>query len=210
MLICSSCSVTKFKNKETTPAHPSNSPVQDQRPVIVAFGNSLTAGQGVDSEMNYPAKLQAKIDAAGYHHRVVNAGVSGEITSQGLDRLQSVCDFHPAVVIIEFGANDGLRGLPIETTRQNLAAIIKGLKSTGAKLLLAGMLIPPDYGPQYTSAFRGIFPSLTKEYSIALIPFFLDGIGGRPEFNQEDGIHPTAEGYDIVAENVWRVLRPLL
>jgi len=183
---------------------------QDDRPVIVAFGNSLTAGSGVDPDQNYPAKLQAKIDAAGYRYRVVNAGVSGDTSSQGLNRMQAIHALRPAIAIVEFGANDGLRGLPIETTRRNLAAIIAHLQSAGAKVVLAGMEIPPNYGPQYTSSFRKIFVDLAKQYRVTLIPFFLDGVGGRAELNQDDGIHPTAEGYGVVVENVWKALRPLL
>ena len=209
VLICLGCSGTKAK-KNDAPAAPSFLPEKDLRPVIVAFGDSLTAGQGIDPSLNYPAKLQAKMDAAGYRYRVVNAGVSGEISAQGLDRVQSIAALHPAVVIVEFGANDGLRGLPAETTRQNLSAIVGRLQSDGAKVVVVGMEIPTNYGAQYTNSFRNIFPRLAKEYHAPLIPFFLDGVGGRPGLNQEDGIHPTAEGYDIVVENVWRVLRPLL
>jgi len=210
-LVCLSCGGgTKPKKSEPAPAVPTVSPNRDLRPIIVTFGDSLTAGQGVDPNMNYPAKLQGKLDAAGYHYRVVNAGVSGETSSQGLDRVQTVGVLHPAVVIVEFGANDGLRGLPAEATRQNLAAIVSRLQSAGAKVVIAGMQIPPNYGPQYTIGFRKIFPEVAKKFNASLIPFFLDGVGGRPELNQEDGIHPTAEGYDIVVENVWKVLEPLL
>jgi acyl-CoA thioesterase I len=210
--VCLSCGCTKPGKNEPAPAvlHPSANPDHDPRPVVVAFGNSLTAGAGVDPARNYPARLQAKIDADGYRYRVVNAGVSGDITSQGLDRIESVVSLYPAVVIVEFGANDGLRGLPVETIRLNLEAIIKRLQAAGAKIVLAGMEIPPNYGPQYTRSFRGIFPALASANHVPLIPFFLDRVGGRPELNQEDGIHPTAEGYDIVVENVWKVLRPLL
>jgi len=208
--LCLSCGGTKAKKSDTEPSDSTVSPGRDLRPVIVAFGDSLTAGAGVDPDKNYPAKLQAKIDSAGYRYRVVNAGVSGDISSQGLDRVESVASLYPAVVIIEFGANDGLRGLPSETIRRNLASIIQRLQSVGAKIVLAGMEIPPNYGPQYTSSFRDIFPSLAKEYRTSLIPFFLEKVGGHPELNQEDGIHPTAQGYGIVVENVWKVLRPLL
>jgi acyl-CoA thioesterase-1 len=207
VMLCLSCGGSKPKKNEAPPASP---PERDLRPVIVAFGDSLTAGQGVDQSANYPAKLQAKIDAAGCSYKVVNAGISGETSSQGLDRVQSIAALHPAVVIVEFGANDGLRGIPVETTRRNCSAIVSRLQSVGAKVLVAGMEIPPNYGAQYTNSFRNIFPALAKEYHAPLIPFFLEGVGGRPELNQEDGIHPTAEGYDIVVENVWKVLRPLL
>lgn len=211
-MVCLSCGGTKPAKNEPAPAgpRPSPEPGGDLRPVIVAFGDSLTAGAGVDPGRNYPSKLQAKIDAGAYGYRVVNAGVSGDTTSQGLDRLEPVVSLHPALVIVEFGANDGLRGVPVETIRLNLEAIIKGLQAAGAKVVLAGMEIPPNYGPQYTRSFRSIFPALAGVHHVSLIPFFLDRVGGRPELNQEDGIHPTAQGYDIVVENVWKVLRPLL
>ena len=185
-------------------------PETDSRPVIVAFGDSLTAGAGVPADANYPAKLQTRIDAAGYRYRVINAGVNGETSAQGLSRTPSVAALHPAIAIVEFGANDGLRGMPAEATAQNLLDIVSALQSTGAKVVLAGMQIPPNYGPQYTGAFQSIFPVVAKKQKASLIPFFLEGVGGRPSLNQEDGIHPTSEGYDIVVENVWKALQPLL
>ena len=209
-LICPGCGRTK--DESTGPVRTSSpaSPEQDRRPVIVAFGDSLTAGAGVRQNLNYPSKLQAKIDSSGYRYRVVNAGASGETSSQGLNRVQSVVSLRPEIVIVEFGANDGLRGIPAETTRRNLEAIVRRLQSIGAKVVLAGMQVPPNYGPLYTNSFRNIFPSVAKNTGAVLLPFFLDGVGGRPELNQDDGIHPTAEGYDIVVENVWSVLKPIL
>ena len=183
---------------------------QDDRPIIVAFGNSLTAGRGVNPAESYPSKLQAKIDAHGYRYRVLNAGASGETSSQGVDRAEAYNYPPPAVAIVELGANDGLRGLPIENTRRNLAAIISRFQSMGAEVILAGMEVPPNYGPVYADSFRQIFKSLAREHNVSLIPFFLEGVGGHAHLNQDDGIHPTAEGYDIVVENVWKVLEPLL
>ncbi len=183
---------------------------RDARPVVAALGDSLTAGRGVDPELIFPARLQAKIDAAGYRFRVVNAGVSGDTSAQGLDRLNEIRRMRPAVVIVELGANDGLRGVPPSETRKNLAEILKLVTADGAKTVLAGMEIPPNYGPEYTRQFHDIFPGLAKEYRAALIPFFLQGVGGNPDLNQEDGIHPTAQGYAIVTENVWKVLEPIL
>ncbi len=183
---------------------------QDRRPVIVAFGDSLTAGSGVDPALNYPSKLQAKIDAAGYRYRVANAGISGDTSSQGLNRIQSVIALRPVIAIVELGANDGLRGIPAEATRRNLIAIVGQLQAAGIKVVLAGMQMPPNYGPRYTSSFRKIFPDVAEMHNTSLIPFFLEGVGGHPELNQDDGIHPTAEGYDVIVENVWKVLRPLL
>src|SRR5881396_1931557 len=185
-------------------------PSEDGRHVIVALGDSLTAGLGVDPADNYPGKLQRKLDAGGYKYRVVNAGVSGDTSAQGLSRLASVRALRPEFVILALGANDGLRGLPIESTRRNLETIITELQRDGTRVVLAGMMIPPNYGPEYARAFRDVFPELAKKYRIPLIPFLLQGVAGDPVLNQPDGIHPTAQGYDIVADNVWRVLKPLL
>ncbi len=207
---CSKGKKEPVPNVEPKPSDSATVREEDGRPVIVAFGDSLTAGAGVDPAKNYPSKLQAKIDAAGYRYRVINAGISGETSSQGLNRVEALRALHPSIAIVELGANDGLRGLPAETTRQNLATIVSRFQSMGTRVILAGMEVPPNYGPQYTSAFRGIFKSVAKEHRAALIPFFLEGVGGHPDLNQDDGIHPTAEGYDIVVENVWRVLKPML
>ncbi len=210
-----SCSNTKQDNETALQADFKSesdtvSEEQDTRPIIVAFGNSLTAGSGVDPRENYPSKLQARIDAAGYRYRVVNAGASGDTSYQGLNRIQGIIELRPAVAIVELGANDGLRGLPAEATRRNLVAIVSQLQLAGAKVVLAGMQMPPNRGARYTKAFRQIFMEVADEYDAALIPFFLEGVGGRPELNQDDGIHPTAEGYDVIVENVWKVLQPLL
>jgi acyl-CoA thioesterase-1 len=212
-LLGCSCTKTKKESIPKTEPEPAASPVspdRDDRPVILAFGDSLTAGQGVDSAENYPSKLQEKIDAAGYRYRVLNAGISGETSSQGLNRVAAFRALHPVIAIVELGANDGLRGLPVETTRRNLAAIVEEFQSIGTKVILAGMEMPPNYGPQYTSSFRKIFTSVAKEYGASLIPFFLEGVGGHPNLNQDDGIHPNAKGYAIVVENVWKILKPLL
>ena len=212
-LFTSSCTKPKKEldvNSEHEQENVPETEDRDDRPIIVAFGNSLTAGRGVDPDQNYPSKLQARIDANGYRYRVLNAGVSGETSSQGLDRAEAYNYPPPAVAIVELGANDGLRGLPIENTRRNLAAIVKRFQSMSAEVIVAGMEVPPNYGPRYTDSFRKIFQSVAREYNAFLIPFFLEGVGGHPHLNQDDGIHPTAEGYDIVVENVWRVLEPLL
>jgi acyl-CoA thioesterase I len=212
-LICFFFGCNRSRNeekKETPPEFKSTPADQDKRPVIVTFGNSLTAGPGVDPSENYPSRLQALLDNSGYSYRVVNAGVSGETSAQGLNRIQSIIDLHPAVVIVEFGANDGLRGLPVETIRRNLADIVARLQASGARVVLAGMRVPPNYGPQFASAFGEIYQKVASQYKVALIPFFLEGVGGHAELNQDDGIHPTAEGYGIVVKNVWSVLQPLL
>ena len=184
--------------------------VVDSRPVIVALGDSLTAGLGVAPDQSYPAKLQKKVDAGGYRYRVVNAGVSGDTSAQGLNRLGVVLDAHPEIVIVALGGNDGLRGLPVAETRRNLEAIIDRLTEDRARVVLAGIEVPPNYGPEYTAAFRGMFRDLAREHRVAFVPFLLEGVAGHAALNLEDGIHPSARGYDIVTENVWRVLEPLL
>jgi acyl-CoA thioesterase I len=191
-------------------AEPTTEEAADTRPVIVAFGDSLTAGLGVHEAENYPAKLQKKLDDAGYKYRVINAGVSGDTSSQGLNRLSAILSLHAKIVILELGANDGLRGIPVEETKRNLESIVRSLKESGAKVLLAGMKMPPNYGSLYGRAFERIFTDLAKQDGVGLIPFFLDGVGGRANLNQDDGIHPTAKGYDTVTENVWRALKPVL
>jgi acyl-CoA thioesterase-1 len=207
---CSRAKPTSETSAEHESASPAASGKGDDRPVIVAFGDSLTSGLGVDPDKNYPAKLQKRLDVEGYQYRVVNAGVSGDTSDQGLNRLQSVIDLHPAIVIVELGANDGLRGLPAEVTQQNLVAIIQRLQSAGTRVVLAGMQVPPNYGPMYADAFRDIFKDIAKQYRIPLIPFFLDGVGGNPALNQDDGVHPTADGYEAVVKNIWKELKPLL
>jgi acyl-CoA thioesterase I len=183
---------------------------EDLRPAIVALGDSLTAGQGVDPDSNYPSLLQRKVDKEGLAYKVLNYGVSGDTSGQGLNRLDPIINLKPAIVIVELGANDGLRGIPVEVTKQNIAAIIERLQAAGATVVLAGMRVPPNYGPQYTIAFGEIFRDLAKKYRTPLIPFFLEGVGGHVALNQDDGIHPTAEGYGIIVGNVWKVLKPLL
>ncbi|MBK7826824.1 MAG: arylesterase [Nannocystis sp.] len=186
-----------------------SAPVADA-PVILALGDSLTAGLGLAQSQAWPALLQARLDAAGRKYRVVNAGVSGDTTAAGLARLDWQLSQKPAVVILELGANDGLRGLPVADARDNLARIISRCQAAKVKVLLAGMQVPPNMGPEYSAAFRDIFPALAAEYDVPLIPFLLAGVAGDPQRNQADGIHPTAEGHVVVAATVWEHLQPLL
>jgi acyl-CoA thioesterase-1 len=212
-LILWACGCAKTKNEEPPKIEhtaPAGVVAEDPRPAIVALGDSLTAGRGVDPALNYPSRLQRKIDEEGYAYRVLNFGVSGDTSAQGLRRLDSILKIKPAIVIVELGANDGLRGMPAEVTKQNLTAIVERLQAAGVKVALAGMQVPPNYGPQYTVSFRSIFRDIAKKYRIPLIPFFLEDVGGYAALNQEDGIHPTAEGYKTVVENVWKVLEPML
>jgi acyl-CoA thioesterase-1 len=178
--------------------------------VILALGDSITAGLGLAQSQAWPTLLQARLDAAGRKYRVVNAGVSGDTTAAGLARLDWQLSQKPAIVILELGANDGLRGLPVADARKNLGEIVARCRAAGARVLLAGMQVPPNMGPEYTAAFRDMFPALAAEHDVPLIPFILDGVAGDPKLNQGDGIHPTAEGQAIVAATVWQHLQPLL
>ncbi len=182
----------------------------DTRPRIVAFGDSLTAGLGVQADESYPAQLQRRLDSLGYHYRVINAGVSGDTTAGGLRRVPWILNNKPEVVILELGANDGLRGLPVDQTTSNLRQSIRQLQEAGTTIVLAGMRLPPNYGQDYTASFEDMYRMLAKEYQLAFIPFFLEGVGGSSSLNQVDGIHPTREGYEIIVEQMLKVLRPLL
>lgn len=182
----------------------------DTRPVIVAFGDSLSAGFGAPPGKSFPDFLQKDLDAAGLHWRVVNAGVSGNTTTDGLDRLREVLSYKPRITIVEFGGNDGLRGLPIETTRMNLEQIVRTLRDAGSAIVLAGMTLPPNYGPDYIRGFEQVYKDLGTKYKVARIPFLLDGVAIHPNLMQQDGIHPTAAGNEIVARTVMRYLKPLL
>ncbi len=182
----------------------------DDRPVIVAFGNSLTAGLGVDADSNYPAFLQRELDARGFRYRVVNAGVSGDTTGGGLARVGEVLAYHPKIVILELGANDGLRGLPLEATRANLDQMVATLQKSGARVVLAGMTLPPNYGAEYIRGFEQIFLELSDKYQVARIPFLLDNVAARPERMLSDALHPNASGHKIVAATVMKTLQPLL
>ena len=181
-----------------------------QEPVIVALGDSLTAGLGVTADEAYPALLQARLERDGLHYRVVNAGVSGDTTAGARRRVDWVLRARPAVVVVALGANDGLRGLPVTAMRDNLAAIVTRLRAGGARVLLAGMRLPPNYGAAYTREFAEAFPSVAHRASVPLLPFLLEGVAGVPALNQADGIHPNAAGQRVVADNVWRALQPLL
>jgi acyl-CoA thioesterase-1 len=181
----------------------------DNAATILFFGDSLTAGYGLEPEQAFPALIQERLDSLGIPMRVVNAGLSGETTSGGANRLDWVLRQPVSVFVLELGANDGLRGIPLSETRKNLSSIIERVQERypEARIVLAGMQLPPNMGPEYTGEFRQIFPELAARYEVALIPFLLQGVGGIPELNQDDGIHPTAVGHQILADNVWEVLK---
>ncbi len=178
--------------------------------VILFFGTSLTAGMGLDPNNAYPGVIQKKLDSLDLPYQVVNAGLSGETTASGRNRIGWVLNQEVDIFVLELGANDGLRGVPLDETRKNLQAIIDTIRSKNpeTKIILAGMQIPPNLGQEYTSEFRNIFPELAKKNKIRLIPFLLENVAGNPELNQQDGIHPTKKGQKILAKNVWEVLEP--
>ena len=178
--------------------------------LIVAFGDSLTAGYGVPPDDSYPGRLAARIRAEGYPYRVANAGVSGDTTAGGLRRVDWVLQLKPDVVIVALGANDGLRGQDVGRIRANLDQIVARFQASGAAVLLAGMRLPPNYGRAYAQDFQRAFETVAKARNAPLMPFLLEGVAAEPALNQLDGVHPTAAGYRIVADRLWEHLRPLL
>lgn len=209
---------TKIVNPAKNLAHGEGPPapitarprMPDTRPLIVCFGDSLTAGHGTDIGQSYPDYLQSDLDALGYSYRVVNEGISGNTTKDGVDRLNRILSMKPAVVVVEFGGNDGLRGLPIADTRANLDKIIGTLKSHRIKVVLAGITLPPNYGPDYIHQFNATYTLLAHKYRVPMLPFLLKGVFGVPGMMQEDMTHATAAGNKIVAKNILPLVRPLL
>ncbi len=185
---------------------------QSSAKTILFFGNSLSAGYGLDPSEAFPALIQRKIDSLGWNYKVVNAGSSGETSAGGLRRIDWLLQRKVDILVLELGANDGLRGLALGDTRRNLQGIIDRTKQKypHAKIVIAGMQVPPNLGRTYTQAFRALFPELAKKNQAVLIPFLLEGVGGVPALNLADGIHPNPAGHRKVAENVWKVLQPLL
>lgn len=185
---------------------------QDSKEGILFFGNSLTAGLGLEPDQAFPSLIQKKIEETGAKYAVINAGLSGETSAGGLSRIEWVMNQPFSIFILELGANDGLRGLPLESTKSNLQGIIAKVKSKypNIKIIIAGMMVPPNMGEEYSGEFASVYPDLAKNNDAELIPFLLDGVAGDPDLNLPDGIHPNIEGHQIVAENVWKVLKSLL
>jgi acyl-CoA thioesterase-1 len=209
--------VEQTSARAATPPPPADAPQRaaapgpvSATPRIVMLGDSLTAGYGLDKAQSFPALLQQRLDDAGYRYEVVNAGVSGDTSAGGLRRLDWALDGNVRILVVELGANDGLRGLPVEEMRKNLDAIITRAKSRGITVILAGMEAPPNYGPAYTAAFRQAFRDLAAQHDVPLIPFLLDGVAGDRALNIADGIHPNPEGARILERNVWRTLERVL
>ena len=183
---------------------------QPSGPLVVFLGDSLTAGLGLAEDQAYPARVAARLAARGTPVRVINAGVSGDTSAGGLARLDWLLGQRPDILVLALGANDGLRGLPLADTEKNLREIIRRSRATGARVLLLGMQIPPNYGPDYAGGFKAMYPRIAKDLNVPLVPFLLEGVGGIAGLNQADGIHPTAEGQEKVAGNVAPLLEKLL
>jgi acyl-CoA thioesterase-1 len=205
----SSKSVPAAETPLTAPNPPATA-INDKRSLIVCFGDSLTAGLGADPGKSYPDYLQADLDAEGYQYRVVNQGVSGNTTKDGLQRVDSIVAMKPAIVVVEFGGNDGLRGFRIEDSRANLDQIVGKLKAGGARIVLAGITLPPNYGPDYIKQFNQTYVLLAKKYNAPLLPFLLQDVYGVDGMMQTDNTHATAEGNRIVAKNILPLVLPLL
>lgn len=214
LMLGESCgeSSEKKTNVNTTNTSDSTEAVNTNKKSILFFGDSLTAGLGLDTSEAFPAIIQNKIDSLNLSYQVINAGLSGETTAGGKNRISWIFNQKVDVFVLELGANDGLRGIPISETKQNLQAMIDFAKEKNkdVEIVLTGMQIPPNMGQDYTSEFKNIFSELAIKNNIKLVPFLLENVGGIPELNQPDGIHPTAEGHKILADNVWPVLKELL
>ena len=184
--------------------------VAAQQPVIVCFGDSITAGYGLDEGESYPDFLQKRLDAAGYAYKVINQGTSGATTKDAVAGLPYLLRLHPAIAIVEFGGNDGLRGLPIEESRRNLGQVLTGLQNAHVKIVLAGITLPPQYGPDYIHSFEQMFRELAASHRVALIPMLYVNLVRVPGTIQGDGIHPTAKGSAIIADTIFPALKPML
>jgi acyl-CoA thioesterase-1 len=201
---------TETQAVATSIASPAPKAIADTRPVLVCFGDSLTAGLGTDPGESYPDYLQADLDQRHLAYRVDNEGISGNTTKDGVERIPQILALHPAVVVVEFGGNDGLRGLRIEDTRANLDRILHDLRASGTAIVLAGITLPPDYGPDYIQQFNDTYVVLAKKYHVPMLPFLLKNVYGVPGLMQSDRTHATARGNRIVAQNVLPLVTPLL
>jgi acyl-CoA thioesterase I len=206
----SGTSVSEASAPGAIPQPPASATLNDKRPLIVCFGDSLTAGYGAEAGKSYPDFLQADLDAKGYQYRVVNQGVSGNTTKDGVQRLDDIVELKPEVVVVEFGGNDGLRGVPILDSRKNLDHIVNTLKASGAKVVVAGITLPPNYGPDYIRQFNETYVLLAKKYAVPMLPFLLKNVYGVTGLMQADNTHATAAGNKIVAENILPLVLPLL
>lgn len=216
LIVLIACGSREEKSSSSQSAKPtSNQPderTKKKEKVILYFGDSITAGYQLDIDQAFPALIQHRLDSLGLNYNCINAGLSGETSAGGMNRINWVLQTTPDIFFLELGANDGLRGLPLEETSKNLQAIIDEVKKANpeVKLIVAGMMVPPNLGSDYTNQFKNIFPDIAEKNSAVYIPFLLEGVAGDPSLNLSDGIHPTPEGHVIVAETVWEYLSPLL
>jgi acyl-CoA thioesterase-1 len=180
------------------------------RPLLVCYGDSITAGYGLQSGESFPDALQKNLDRRGYHYKVINQGTSGATTKDAVAGLSTILRLHPELVIVEFGGNDGLRGLPLDQTRRNLDAVLIGLENAHIKILLAGITLPPNYGPDYIRQFDQVYRDLAAKHRVAFVPMIYKNMVNVPDTIQADGIHPTAKGSEIIAQTLMPVLTPLL
>ena len=213
-LVCGACAqpeaVRTAQEAAPSPSAPVERAPSSTAPRIVFLGDSLTAGYGLAKEESVPSLIQKRMKDAGYPYEVVNAGVSGDTSAGGLSRLDWSLAGDVKILVIELGANDGLRGLPVVGLKQNLTEIITRARARNIRVILTGMEAPPNFGPAYTSEFRAVYRQLAREHDVTFIPFYLDGVAGIPSLNIADGIHPNAQGSRIVEKTVWAALEPLL
>lgn len=212
IVLVAACKGNTSNTDKATVADSAAAGTAAQRQTILFFGNSLTAGLGVEPDEAFPALIQQKIDSLKLPYKVVNAGLSGETTAGGKNRIDWLLKQKVDVFVLELGANDGLRGIPVTETEKNLQEIIDKVKARypNAKQVLAGMEVPPNMGDAYVTEFRGVFRKVARQNDMAFVPFLLDGVGGVTKLNQADGIHPTPDGHKILAENVWKILKDIL
>jgi acyl-CoA thioesterase-1 len=204
-----SCSSEKKEESKTQLEEANSSTVLSDQKIILFYGNSLTAGYGIDADDAFPGLTQTRIDSLGLDYKVINGGLSGETTAGGLSRLDWFLEDKPEIFILELGGNDGLRGIALTETKSNLLAMVDKVRAKfpETKIILAGMQIPPNMGQEYSYEFKEIYPAVAEEKNITLIPFLLENVGGIPELNLPDGIHPTEEGHQIVFETIWPYLK---
>ena len=209
---CNNTAGNEEKKEVANPIENKAASTDSEEKIILFFGNSLTAGYGLEMDKAFPGLLQRRVDSLGLSYKIINAGLSGETTASGNTRIDWVLNQKVDIFVLELGGNDGLRGISTDETRKNLQSMIDKVRSKYAdcKIILAGMQIPPNMGPEYTASFKTIFPDLAEKNKVALIPFLLADVGGEPHLNQPDGIHPNEKGHKIVAENVWEVLKQFL
>ena len=207
LLVLFSCTSSKKEENKSEVTEESSQTFKPKK-LILFFGNSLTAGYGIELEEAFPGLTAQRIDSLGLDYRVINAGLSGETTASGLSRLEWFLEEEPAIFVLELGANDGLRGITPDETKKNLKGIVQLVKSKypSTRILLAGMQIPPNMGQEFAGAFRAVFPEVAQEENVTLIPFLLEGVAGDPDLNLPDGIHPTEAGHKIVFETIWPYL----